>query len=157
MLARHAVPSSSFNIAVPRPVNLPGRTNKANSHSPYTLPSSVSCKSFACHSYENYRGVHQQFPFWLAPSSVEAFTLPAPASSGTPAEGNSPRAYPERGRRRPTSHSPLYSTSFFSHSCALFCAFLHFPKTQLLSFQAIPHSLQKTWGCGGGAQIASGE
>ena len=27
------------------------------------LPSSVSCKSFACHSYENGRGAYQQFPF----------------------------------------------------------------------------------------------
>jgi hypothetical protein len=26
-------------------------------HSPYTLPSSVSCNSFVCHSYENTRGV----------------------------------------------------------------------------------------------------
>src|SRR6266436_6070304 len=32
-----------------------------------TLPSSVSCKSFACHSYENCRGVYQQFPIWNAP------------------------------------------------------------------------------------------
>ncbi len=28
-----------------------------------TLPSSVSCKSFACHSYENGRGAYRQFPF----------------------------------------------------------------------------------------------
>jgi hypothetical protein len=33
-------------------------------HSPYTLPSSVSRKSFPCHSCENCRGVYQQFPFW---------------------------------------------------------------------------------------------
>src|SRR5437016_10481280 len=33
-------------------------------HSPYTLPSSVSCKSFACRSYEHRRGVYQQFPTW---------------------------------------------------------------------------------------------
>src|SRR5260370_41836388 len=26
------------------------------------LPSSVSCKSFACHSYENGRGAYRQFP-----------------------------------------------------------------------------------------------
>ena len=37
------------------------------SHLPYLLPSSVSCKSFACHSYENCRGVCQQFPFWNSP------------------------------------------------------------------------------------------
>ncbi len=32
-----------------------------------TLPSSVSCKSFACHSYENCRGAYRQFPIWNAP------------------------------------------------------------------------------------------
>src|SRR5260370_9169218 len=32
------------------------------SHLPYTLPSSVSRKSFACHSYENTRGVYPKFP-----------------------------------------------------------------------------------------------
>jgi hypothetical protein len=31
---------------------------------PYPLPSSVSCNSFVCHSYENCRAVYQQFPFW---------------------------------------------------------------------------------------------
>ncbi len=31
---------------------------------PYTLPSSVSRNPFVCHSYENCRGVYQQFPFW---------------------------------------------------------------------------------------------
>src|SRR6266436_5006938 len=37
------------------------------SHLPYLLPSSVSCKSFACHSCENCRGVYQQFPFCNSP------------------------------------------------------------------------------------------
>ncbi len=31
---------------------------------PYPLPSSVSRNPFVCHSYENCRGVYQQFPFW---------------------------------------------------------------------------------------------
>src|SRR5260370_7886872 len=35
---------------------------------PYLLPSSVSCKSCSCHSYENCRGVYQQFLFWCAPN-----------------------------------------------------------------------------------------
>jgi len=35
---------------------------------PYPLPSSVSSKSFACHSYENCRGVPQLFPLWNSPS-----------------------------------------------------------------------------------------
>jgi hypothetical protein len=34
------------------------------SHLPYTLPSSVSCNPCVCHSYENCRGVYQQFPTW---------------------------------------------------------------------------------------------
>ncbi len=33
---------------------------------------------------------------------------------------------------------------FLSHSCALFCTFLHSSKTQLFSSQAIPHSFTKT-------------
>ena len=49
------------------PVTLPGRTKETIFHSPYTLPSSVSCKSCVCHSYENCRGVHQQFPFRYSP------------------------------------------------------------------------------------------
>src|SRR5260370_32256988 len=39
--------------------------------------------------------------------------------------------------------SPQYSSSFFSHSCALFCSLLHAAKNQVLSFQSIPHSFSK--------------
>ncbi len=42
-----------------------------------------------------------------------------------------------------TGHSPLDSSSFFSHSSALFCAFLHSCKVQPFSFQALPHSLPR--------------
>src|SRR5437016_579849 len=74
----------------------PRQTSPGSSVSrlPYTLPSSVSCKPFVCHSYENCGRVHQQFSFWnkLAPASPEA-----------------------------THYTPLYSSAFFSHSCALFC------------------------------------
>ena len=45
--------------------------------------------------------------------------------------------------QRVSELSPL-----FSHSCALFCTFLHSRKSQLVSFQAIPHSLQKNGGRG---------
>src|SRR6266852_4941386 len=38
---------------------------------------------------------------------------------------------------------------FSSNSCALFCTFLHVTKTQLFSFQAIPHSLPRTTRGGG--------
>src|SRR6266851_4115485 len=41
----------------------------------------------------------------------------------------------------------------FSHSWALFCAFLHSRKTQPFYFQAIPHSLHKTPGGGGRGRI----
>ena len=34
------------------------------SHLPYTVPSSLSCKSFACHSYENTGDLWVDFPFW---------------------------------------------------------------------------------------------
>src|SRR5713226_9333333 len=51
----------------------------------------------------------------------------------TPSQRQGPLVYPERSRpkiptlsERATHHSPQYSSSFFSHSCALFCAFLHF-------------------------------
>ena len=61
------------------------RSLSAISHLPYTLPSSVSCKSFACHFYassasrtvlrdENRRRVHQQFPFRNLRLSTHHFT-----------------------------------------------------------------------------------
>src|SRR5258708_465513 len=60
--------------------------------------------SFVSHSYANTGGVGVFFPFWYGTSGI--------------------------GHR----HSPQYSSSFFSHSCALFCAFLQSTKTQLSSF-----------------------
>ena len=47
--------------------------------------------------------------------------------------------------QRVSKLSPL-----FSHSCALFCTFLHSPKTQLFYFQAIPHSASKNTTTGRG-------
>ena len=55
MLARHVVlltPSVSLRLSE-LPCYKPNE--QSDFHSPYTLPSSVSCKSFACHSYENCR------------------------------------------------------------------------------------------------------
>src|SRR6266478_1688716 len=101
---------------------------------PYPAPP-LLCQSYATFASrtvlrdENCRGVYQQFPFWFA---------------SKPAVGNSSLA---------TSHSPPYSSSLFSHSCALFCAFLHTRKTQPFSFQEIPHSLAKTTGVGGGTFV----
>src|SRR5580693_8329708 len=57
----------------------PRRSRPTSSHSPYTLPSSVCRKSFACHSYENTGGsigissqksssiTKSPFPFWNSP------------------------------------------------------------------------------------------
>src|SRR5712664_2597143 len=39
--------------------------------------------------------------------------------------------------------SKAEGSPFFSHSCAIFCTFLHSRKSQLFSSQAIPHSLRK--------------
>src|SRR5882762_3649348 len=43
---------------------------------------------------------------------------------------------------------PYNLSPFFSDSCALFCTFLHSPKTQLSCFQSIAHSLHKNRGWG---------
>ncbi len=60
---------------------------------------------------------------------------------------------PSTAKFRPSSIPPDQRfpdvSSFFSHSCALFCTFLHASKTQLFCFQSIPHSLPKTTGGGG--------
>src|ERR1700674_1087401 len=57
------------------------------------------------------------------------------------------------GPRRPFGLSDLRTfqhvlglSPVFSHSCALFCTFLHSPKTQPFYFQAIPHSLLRNGG-----------
>jgi hypothetical protein len=102
------------------------------SHLPYALPSSVSCNSLVCRSYENCRGVYQQFPFW------NALTPPATILS----------------KSRCHTSLATHSSSFFSTSCALFCIFLHPAKTQLVSFQTFPHSLPKTTRVGGGGRYA---
>src|SRR5260370_4902359 len=54
-----------------------------------------------------------------------------------------------RGVPPSTSTSHLYALfPFFSYRCALFCAFLHYPKSQLFSFQPIAHSSTKNTGVG---------
>src|SRR5260370_39013084 len=70
--------------------------------------------SFVSHSYANTGGVGVFFPFWYK----------------TIGGGD--------------ANSLHYSSSFFSHSCALFCAFLHFPRIQPFSFQSFPHSSPQT-------------
>src|SRR5260370_32336161 len=53
----------------------------------------------------------------------------------------------------PTLQRVSVLSPFFSPSFALFCTFLHSRKTQLFSFQAIPHSLRKTPGVGVGGHL----
>jgi hypothetical protein len=65
-----------------------------------TLPSYVSCKSFACRSYENNRGVAQLFPKWNSTSTSQGISIqlctcqPAPSRSGSPINSHSRRLTP---------------------------------------------------------------
>src|SRR6266851_4935973 len=64
------------------------------------------------------------------------------------------------GGRGPYCSEPVSPIScplspFFSHSWALFCAFLHSRKTQPFYFQAIPHSSRKTPGVGGRVPLSN--
>ncbi len=86
-------------------------------HPPYLLPSSVCCKSFACHSYENCRGVYPKFPI--------RNSRPRPSASF------------------PTSIS-CHLSPLYSHSSELFCAFLHTKKNKLLAFNRFRTLRQKT-------------
>ena len=75
---------------------------------------------------------------------------------------NSPLVQPERSRRA-TIHSPLHSSSFFSHSCALFCSFLHFfalTQNSTLFFSSVCALFAKNhpgWGQGGSSAILKEE
>src|SRR5260370_38232266 len=54
-------------------------------HSPYTLPSSVSPKSFACHSYENTGGVRGYSSHSGTPLFPQFFSTSVPGLSSTAA------------------------------------------------------------------------
>ena len=73
-------------------------------------------------------------------SSFRINTYKKNGGEGPPRFTNSPLA---------TLHFPPHSSSFFSHSCALFCAFLQSSKNQPFHFQAIPNSLLKKRDVGG--------
>src|SRR5467141_190660 len=64
MPARHAVLLIPPVSVRPSQLICYKQHEQTNFHSPYTLPSSVSCKSCVCHSYANTRGVGVFFPFW---------------------------------------------------------------------------------------------
>ena len=64
MPSRHAVPLTPSVFQHLSQLPRCEQNEQSNFHCPYTLPSSVSCKSSACHSYENTGGVGVFFPFW---------------------------------------------------------------------------------------------
>src|SRR6266849_6098776 len=64
MPSRHAVPLTPSVFQHLSQLPRCEQNEQSNFHCPYTLPSSVSCKSCACHSYENTGGVGVFFPFW---------------------------------------------------------------------------------------------
>ena len=81
-------------------------------HSPYTLPSSVASKSFACHSYENCRGVGVFLPFWNRASEKDArHACPVPDGERTQRLDGSARTLSESAAEinspLATSRSPL--------------------------------------------------
>ena len=148
------------------PPNLSGRfraswekdLNPLASHSPYTLPSSVSRKSFICHSLTKTAGVctnnsHSGTLFRCALTNLPSIPFPCSALCVL-CDRRLPR--PRRGAK-----------SFFFFQLSTFDfnfrAQLAYPlcfhtlahslarrKTQLFDFQAIPHSLPKnTRGWGG--------
>ena len=98
-----------------------------------TLPSSVSCKSFACHSYENGRGAYQQFPFRNSalssrqpdPRLLRRRHRFLPLCAFCVLCDLSVKSLPFPFFRLSTLDSQLPSpwdlSAFFSHSCRLFC------------------------------------
>src|SRR5712664_387374 len=80
----------------------------------------------------------------LAESALTDFSPATPLESAlTKNIGGGGLLFRFRNSSLATHLSPLYSSSFFSHSCALFCTFSHSPKTQPSYFQSLAHSLPK--------------
>jgi hypothetical protein len=157
MLARHAVlsiPAISLRLSL----SCCNQNKQSSFHSPYTLPSSVSRKSFACHSYENCRGVYQQFPFWnyeLCARQPVFLPLCALCIRRLPRQGRVTSALAfsfnfqlwTLNRNLPPTY--LLSSHTLAHSFAQ-------QKTQPFSFQSFPHSLSKnTRGGGRGVMVSS--
>ncbi len=113
-----------------------------------TLPSSVSRKSCVCHSYENCRvctnnshsGTMRCAPANLPLNQLAWWCLPRP--------GWGVKSF----FLASTLNLRLLNFRLLRPIAFLFTflrTLLHSPKTQLFSFQSIPHSLPKTTGVGG--------
>jgi hypothetical protein len=150
------LPRASMGHAVL--LTLPSDGNRPSWSYPYTGTLSPLI-SFVSHSYENTRGVGVFFPFWNSPILTRGST----SSPGTACRffRSARSAFSVASALNPCfsfdfqpstfNFQPSHPLSpFLAHSCALFCAFLHSTKSQLFSFQAIPHSLSKTPGVGEG-------
>src|SRR6266436_1326104 len=151
MLARHAVlPTPSVSLRVIQPLSCAQIMREAPLipffvfKSLRTLPSSVSRKSFPCHSYENCRGVYQQFPIWNAPRpcrgtrpcrnpSILHFRLCELCVLGRLCVN--PGFSSTRHGSRITVHFLL--SPFFSYPCGLFCAHAKLNSFVFKRFQAL--------------------
>src|SRR6266566_5438652 len=116
-----------------------------------TLSFSVSCNLFVCHSYENCRGVYQQFPIWN--SLLSNLHSPGGRTRACPRWRACSPLTKSCPPRRATFSLRFHLSPFLSSSCTLFCAFLHSPETQPFYFQPIPHSLRKIPGVEGEGSI----
>src|SRR6266568_4264614 len=103
-----------------------------------TLPSSVSRKSCRCRSYENWRGVYQQFTFRnsiLANQETTGYSL-SPNSRICHTSDNSPGV----ALASPTGHGPLPRSYFHTRSVPTIPPTINYP----LSFHILAHSFALT-------------
>src|SRR5882762_3438761 len=125
MLTCHVVVSRQSDRSAPCPP-LPATSHVTKFPVVHPLSIQQVTKCFSCNSFV-LKMIHFDgggvYPLWRCPPRPSSPRLPIPI------------LYPL---------SPLYS-----YSSALICTFLHSSKTQLFSFQAIPHSASKNgpgWG-----------
>src|SRR5260370_14604039 len=131
------LPALLFYVPTCKPLNVLTSPILPRAHSHFgSHPSLISEKTSPFFSYTCVEPILQPFCFQI--HAYKRGCTPSPS-------------------RQPSNLLTLQPVSglspFFSHSCALFCTFLHSRKTQLFSFQAIPHSLRKTPGVGVGAAV----
>ena len=143
----HYLCAPSFHVLAhqSRPKLLKFRPLFSSSCAPFHFPYPVS--PVFCRSYQNCRGVYQQFPF-----------------RNSPLRARCGRRLPRLGRcvnsvLPVTCHGPRitvpFPIPFLFTLLRTLCALLHSPRPQPLCFQAIPHSLPKTTRGGGRSRCYS--